>query len=170
MFARQLPPGSSYPTHTPLTPPAVARDSTNKRVPMPPLTLNPSVHPTPIGPIYMKGKCPWISSNESERSYGQEPEPPLKNDAVFFTDPTLKPDIQTFFSFTGPDNNNNIVNVKNAPSSRRLIALKYIPEYSAVPVYKAADDDFVDWKGRTAPDDGVKSGLAQNNTRKSKAT
>lgn len=170
MFARPHPSGSSYSPNTPLTPPAVARDSTNERAPTPPFAFNPSVHPTPIGPIYRIGESPWITLNGLKLSYGQKPEPPLKNDAIFFTDPAFKRDIQTFFSFTSPNNNSNINVNKNTPRSRRPLTLKYTPEYSVIPVYKAADDDLVDWKSCTAPDDGAKSGLTQNNTKKLKAT
>lgn len=92
----------------------------------------------------------------------------MNADAVFFTDTTFKRDVRDFFGFTVYDhndhNNHNNSSYNNPKRIKRVPTLKSIPDYSAAPVYKAADDDLAVWKKRIEAEDRMKSNNIQSNT------
>ncbi|CAE7194240.1 hypothetical protein P3342_009604 [Pyrenophora teres f. teres] len=147
-MAPPLPTPESTPPR--FTAPVVARNHTNDRVSMPPPTVKNPAHPTQTGPTYRK----------IER--------PTNTEAVLFSDPIFKLDVQNFFGFTNSSNNNN--NMNNGAQINRTRSQRALAEPRSAPPYRAADDDLAVWRKRLEVEHGVKDDQAQGDTKGLKTT
>ncbi|RMZ66102.1 hypothetical protein GMOD_00005171 [Pyrenophora seminiperda CCB06] len=135
--------------------------SNHRRVPTLRSNFKPQVDPTLTGSPYNRGPTPNVTFNGLKPSYQQKSQQyqylssPFKtgaSDAVMFTDPILKHDVESYFSYPSQEsyNTNSTARAQYPPKQRSNMS-----DYSGAPLYKAADDDLTVFKRRVEGPDGV---------------